>query len=198
MKLKRIFEKIVFLSVILAFLIFIVWSFSLSTSTPNINTRRWHCLHNLQSLSEALSMYARDNDLEFPPQNGEKGLIFLRKYISNIDFYNCLKDPNPNKLTVYFSKIFAKKRKKSFQTNYVYLGGFRKDTKPPAPILFDELGNHMNYCNVLFSDGKIEGVHFKYATYDDLIDYLGKRKGYNAILRRSLREKIAEALTEKR
>ena len=159
MKYKRYIEKVVIYSVVIGFVTFLVWSFFLTTSTPtSVFARRSCCSRRLKELFAGFRAYAGNNDSRFPVPGGSEGLELLTAYIGNLRYYLCPKDAPRSKW--FFERWFADaKKKREFKTDYLYLGGSTPESKPGIPILFDKVGNHKNYCNVLFSDGHVEGLH---------------------------------------
>lgn len=97
------------------------------------------CVNNMKQLGAALHMYAADNDGQYPPYNGEKGLRFLYngKYIPSDEILSC---PS-NGTEKYF---------------YIYLGGLNGSVDPDTVIVFcEECGKKNRWFTVLCVDGAV-------------------------------------------
>ena len=164
---------------------------------------RMQCMHNMIQIGLSLSMYANNSfndsleDREYyPEESGDKGLkkLLISDYLKNKERCKCPKDKRVKK--TFWEKIFGSSPKPELklQSDYIYLGGFTVDENPIVPILFDKIGNHNNYCNVIFSDGHPEHYELQYESYGDLIEVISKKKNYSKDTIERIKESLKKAL----
>lgn len=157
------------------------------------DTYRRHCSNNIIKISIALEMYHAQNNKQYPISNGDKGLHCLIQDINSKESFNC-PEFQKQKKTLWDKAFGSVSETSEFKSDFMYLGGFSENEKLAVPILFDKIGNHKNYCNVLFSDRKLEGFNLQYSTYDDLVKYISEKEGYSPETIDIIKQKIDDAL----
>lgn len=175
--------------------ILLIWIFFPIVDPARIGTYRRQCTLNITQISDALESYQCQNNKLYPKASGNKGLLCLSQYIYNKDVLKCPEFQKQNK--TLWEKVFGtgpESEALEFKSDFIYLGGFKEDEDPIIPILFDKIGNHKNYCNVIFSDGKTEYYELPYRTYDDLLEVINKKKNYSKETLEKIKESLNKAL----
>ena len=192
MKKTKFFTYIIIITGIMMFIYFNLFP---AINPATITTRRSFCAHNLREIRLTLSMYANANEGYYPTESGDRGLevILIKNFTKNRKIFQCMDDPNDSFSEMVFGRRLEEMGDK-FDPDYLYLGGFKEDAEPEVPILFDKLGNHKDFCNVLFSNGKVKGYELKYSNYEGLVEYIGKKKHYSDETLHTIKQKIKEAL----
>ena len=147
------------------------------------NTRRTRCVSNIGEISFALSIYQGQYTGYFPDKSGDLGFKLIKSNVSDLKVFKCPKDKAKNL-----------NGNSAFKSDYIYLGGFKKETTPPVPIVFDKINNHKDYCNVLFSNRELKRYEFQYSSYEKLIDHIIEQKHYKKGMKDILKTKVKEAL----
>lgn len=146
-------------------------------------TRQVSCENNLKQIGLALKMYAADNKGYFPDKNGADGLEMLRKASLHLFNLNSI---------LQCPSFCRREEKKNGQKRipvlplseddvcYVYVGGYTVSDSKDIPIAWDKPGNHKNYGNILYLDGKVIGYDggdwMKNTKKRRLKNYLGRRQ----------------------
>ena len=192
MKKTKFFVYIFIISVIV---IYIYCNLYPTINPADTAIRRSSCAHNMKVIGLALLMYGNSHQGNYPNINGDQGLEILitGKSIGNKQIFQCMKDATDSFKTKMYGHKFEEMGDE-FKPDYLYLGGFRENTQPEVPMLFDKIGNHEDYCNVLFSNRRIETFNLKYATYDELIEFINKQKHYPEKTIKTIKQKIQKAL----
>jgi prepilin-type N-terminal cleavage/methylation domain-containing protein/prepilin-type processing-associated H-X9-DG protein len=138
--------------------------------------RQARCLGNLQQISLALSMYARDHHGHFPPTNDDLTPL-LGRYLPMEEVLYCPSRP------------LAADAEAGLQpppVDYFYRAGFCDDDDPGTLLVCDsELKRHNEGANALMADGHARWLKFPYsrpayagATKDPWEPILRERKEY--------------------
>ena len=174
------------------------------STPPGKAAHRIWCMSNMRQIYLALTMYAGDNPTYpsgnreyYPEESGDKGLrkLLAGGYLENKKTYRCPKDKREKK--TFWEKIFGGSpdpEELKFKSDYIYLGGFAVDESSIVPILFDKIGNHNNYCNVIFSDGHSEYYELQYSSYGNLMEAINKKKNYPKETMARIKESLRKAL----
>jgi len=108
--------------------------------------RKMDCQCNIKQIMVILNMYAEENDGWFPNRDGEAGLDMLRKamweeaYLMNVPYLlNC-----PSVQPALEQAI-----------SYDYRAGYRMDSDRDIGIVMDKAGNHREFGNIGFVDGRV-------------------------------------------
>jgi prepilin-type processing-associated H-X9-DG protein len=146
-------------------------------------TRRISCVSNLKSMGLSLMQYAMDYDNQLPGKDGFAGWEMLRSqnYLTDYRIYHCpssgTKVPTSGALT-------------EKTVDYLYIGsGFSSKDNGNIPIAFDKHGNHKNYANILFIDGKVARQSLKDTSPKGVIEFLISTRKYPTEIQKKLREK---------
>lgn len=100
--------------------------------------RRTKCASNLRQIGIALHLYAGDNNEAFPANLA----ALYPNYVADQVVFDC-----PSSSAVGTAAI----------PNYTYVAGLTESTTSNTTIAYDTVGNHSNYCNVLYVDGSVGG-----------------------------------------
>ena len=132
--------------------------------------RRISCMSNLKQIGLALKQYAMDHKDNFPAADNAAGLNELIKndYLREPAIYSCPSGSRP----------IGQGELQEVNSAYIYLGGSMETMNPRIPLAFDKPGNHNGYVNVLFLDGRVNGMVYKYATCEQLIRFLQQKNNY--------------------
>ncbi|MHB9138958.1 MAG: hypothetical protein ACYC4Q_06105, partial [Victivallaceae bacterium] len=134
--------------------------------------RRDDCADRLKELGFALKMYAMNNKDRFPEAGGTKlaDELLQRGFIKDRARF-CCPSGNP----------------------YAYIGGCMETSDKNIPLLFDFPGNHSgNFVNVMFLDGRVQGIEVRLNTCADLINFLHQQFNYSPELYKQLMEKAVQ------
>ena len=131
---------IIFTICLIAILFFI---FAITKTREGMS--RLGCANNIKNITLCLHIYAQKYDGWFPDKNGDAGLEQLRKslkseikWITKPHFFTC---PSTN-------------NGKDFKITYDYHAGYKIDSKNIG-IIMDKIGNHKNFGNIGFVDGRV-------------------------------------------
>ena len=108
------------------------------------------CINNLKQISVALDMYANVFNGKFPEKYGAQGLDKLRSggFLSMSQVFIC---PETGNIAASPGTAITEE-----SCDYVYVGGLTEYSDPNIPILWSKPGNHKDYGNILYVNGKIE------------------------------------------
>lgn len=116
------------------------------------------CTRNMVEIGFALKNYAVDNDGNYPSADGGAGLEELSDhgYLAYLPtgVFQCpgtALEKQENDLAVRYKNI-----------SYVYKGGAKNiPENADMPVLWDNDGNHKDFGNILYADGRVETVQGK-------------------------------------
>ena len=125
------------------------------SSVPASDTEakyREACMNNLKQISVALDMYANVFNGKYPEASGAKGLDKLRSggFLSMSQVFVC---PETGHIAAAPGAPITEDT-----CDYVYVGGLTEYSDPNTPILWSKPGNHKDYGNILYVNGKIKSV----------------------------------------
>lgn len=104
------------------------------------------CQGNIKSIMVCLHMYAEKNDGWFPDKSGVQGLEMLKKEVWDEAYL---------KNAPYLFNCPSVKPAKEYSISYDYVGGYRIDSDKDIGIVMDKVGNHKDYGNIGFVDGRV-------------------------------------------
>ena len=164
-------------AVMAAKMVLIPTAFNVGMMLPMIsnmleNKRRDDCADRLKELGFALKMYAMNNNDHFPKTGGTQLIdeLLQRGFIKDRSKF-CCSSGNP----------------------YAYIGGYMETSNKNIPLLFDFPGNHgSNFVNVMFLDGRIQGIELPLKSCTDLIIFLHQQFNYPPELYKQLLEKAGQ------
>ncbi len=142
--------------IILAGIIIVVLGVVLLKGLSNAreDARRESCLSNLHGIGFAIMMYAQEYKGYFPFYDNAKGMEMLRSggYLENIYMFPC---PSVDRPPIADGSQITEE-----VTDYCYKGGL-SEKSPVQLLMWDKPGNHMDFGNVLYSDGAVKGFDGK-------------------------------------
>ena len=164
-------------AVMAAKMVLIPTAFNVGMMLPMISNmleskRRDDCADRLKELGFALKMYAMNNNDHFPKTGGTQLIdeLLQRGFIKDRSKF-CCSSGNP----------------------YAYIGGYMETSNKNIPLLFDFPGNHgSNFVNVMFLDGRIQGIELPLKSCTDLIIFLHQQFNYPPELYKQLLEKAGQ------
>jgi len=106
---------------------------------------------NLRVIGLGLLLYSAENDGYFPLRMDINEFSIFSKYASRLSL-------DAEKWRALFICPSAKQHT---LISYVYIPGMCDNTSPPVPILYDNLDNHPDYGNILYSDGYVKHLEGK-------------------------------------
>jgi prepilin-type processing-associated H-X9-DG protein len=134
--------------------------------------RRDDCADRLKELGFALKMHAMNNKDRFPENSGPKMIdeLLQKGFIKDRARF-CCPSGKP----------------------YAYIAGYMETSDKNIPLLFDFPGNHSgNFVNVLFLDGRVQGIEVRLNSCSDLINFLHQQFNYSPELYKQLLEKAVQ------
>jgi len=134
--------------------------------------RRDDCADRLKELGFALKMHAMNNKDRFPENSGPKMIdeLLQKGFIKDRARF-CCPSGKP----------------------YAYIAGYMETSDKNIPLLFDFPGNHSgNFVNVMFLDGRVQGIEVRLSSCSDLINFLHQQFNYSTELYKQLLEKAAQ------
>ena len=103
--------------------------------------RRMDCQCQLKVITTGLYIYAKDNDGFFPDKDGDEGLRMMWNggYVTHPHTMSCPSVQPSREYSVEFD----------------YVAGYRVDADKDIGIVMDRAGNHRDYGNIGFVDGRV-------------------------------------------
>ena len=142
--LKKIMKKKLFIIIpIILFLILFLLVLWFKAAWEGM--RKMDCTCNIRHIIVCLHMYADRNDGWFPDKSGKAGLEMLRKGV--------WEEANLKNIPYLFNCPSVQPAKKH-AISYDYIAGYRIDSENIG-IVMDQLGNHKDFGNIGFVDGRV-------------------------------------------